>query len=80
MGNAKESQAFGYYMVIPENILKHDLSRRSATAGHGQRGPATLPPGGDPLHPLRGLPRALAALGQGDPPRPGTGPRREGLM
>jgi len=39
-----------------------------------------VPSGGAPLHPLRGLPRSWADLGSQTPTRPGTGPRREGLM
>jgi len=39
-----------------------------------------LPRGRPPYAPIRGLPRAWAALGFRDPLGGATGPRREGLM
>jgi len=44
----------------------------------GRTGCASL--GGTPYTPIRGLPRAWAALGFQDPLGGATGPRREGLM
>jgi len=37
-------------------------------------------PGETPAAPFGDLPRSWADLGSRDPPEPGTGPRREGLM
>jgi len=65
---------------IPEVVLCLNLSRPVRDSGPRAAVPRYAPPGGDPLYPLRGIPPRQGTLALEDPPRPGTGPRREGLM
>jgi len=60
-------------------IALRDRDAQRPVPGGSPR-PLAYAPGGDPLHPLRGLPRAWAARIPSPGPRGTAGPRREGLM